>query len=87
MLNTGDVDPAASAAADDEYKEDEDEAFSPATKRRAKRSTTKDKEKDKGPKKNAAFRLVRNLNRILDELVRLPPRLTFVAVHCADEWL
>ena len=68
VLNTGDADVAAQG--DDEYKEDdEEEAFAPGQKRRAKRSTTK--EKGQQGKKNAAFRLVRNLNRILDELVRI----------------
>lgn len=71
VLNTGDADPAAAAAADDEYKEEEeDHNFSPGQKRRAKRGGTKEKERERGLKKSAAFRLVRNLNRILDELVR-----------------
>lgn len=77
MLNTGEADPNA-AAADDEYKEEEeDNNFSPGQKRRAKRGATKDRERDKGMKKSAAFRLVRNLNRILDELVRWHRLLLF----------
>lgn len=84
VLNTGEADPAAAAAADDEYKEEEeDHNFSPGQKRRAKRGGTKEKERERGIKKSAAFRLVRNLNRILDELVRLlhaPPHVVRVGV-------